>query len=102
MELRNRRTGWPPRRRLVVNRRALTGSYTDNAIPSRHHPRYIALGRVGRMPVEKLLSSVNPLSDINALFDELATGIAIRQVVIPSFRPGTLRSPKALQTHDGG
>ena len=30
--------------------------------------RAIALWRAGRMPVEKLLTSVSPLSDINALF----------------------------------
>jgi Zn-dependent alcohol dehydrogenase len=35
------------------------------------------------MPVEKLLTSVNELSDINALMDALEQGRAIRQVMIP-------------------
>lgn len=68
---------------LVGDGKTLIGSYMGNAIPSRDIPRYIALWRAGRMPVEKLLSSVSPLSEINALFDELASGRAIRQVVVP-------------------
>ncbi len=68
---------------LVGDGKTLMGSYMGNAIPSRDIPRYIALWRAGRMPVEKLLSSVSPLSEINALFDELASGTAIRQVVVP-------------------
>lgn len=68
---------------LVGDGKTLMGSYMGSAIPSRDIPRYIALWRAGRMPVEKLLSSVSPISDINALFDRLASGAAIRQVVIP-------------------
>jgi len=68
---------------LVGDGKTLMGSYMGNAIPSRDIPRYIALWRAGRMPVEKLLTSVSPLSEINALFDELASGTAIRQVVVP-------------------
>ena len=68
---------------LVAEERTLKGSYIGTCVPSRDIPRYIALWRAGRMPVEKLLSSVSPLSEINALFDELASGTAIRQVVVP-------------------
>ena len=59
------------------------GSYMGSSIPSRDVPRYIALWRAGRLPVEKLLTSVSPLADINGLLDELASGRAIRQIVLP-------------------
>jgi Zn-dependent alcohol dehydrogenase len=39
--------------------------------------------RNGRLPVEKLLTSISPLSDINGLLDSLADGKAIRQVMVP-------------------
>lgn len=68
---------------LVADGKTLIGSYMGSSIPSRDIPRYIALWRAGRLPVERLLSSVSPLSDINALFDTLASGQAIRQVVKP-------------------
>jgi Zn-dependent alcohol dehydrogenase len=35
------------------------------------------------LPVDRLLTSVSPLSDINRLMDELASGAAIRQIVLP-------------------
>jgi alcohol dehydrogenase len=68
---------------LVADGKTLMGSYMGSSIPSRDIPRYIALWRAGRLPVERLLTSVSPLSEINALFDTLASGEAIRQVVIP-------------------
>lgn len=68
---------------LVGDGKTLMGSYMGSAIPSRDIPRYIALWRAGRLPVDRLLTSVSPLSDINALFDKLHSGEAIRQVVIP-------------------
>jgi Zn-dependent alcohol dehydrogenase len=54
-----------------------------SSIPSRDIPRYIALWRAGRLPVDRLLTSVSPLSAINALLDDLASGKAIRQIVTP-------------------
>ena len=68
---------------LVADGKTLMGSYMGSSIPSRDIPRYIALWRAGRLPVERLLTSVSPLSEINALFDTLASGEAIRQVVVP-------------------
>ncbi|MDR6707236.1 MULTISPECIES: zinc-binding dehydrogenase [unclassified Novosphingobium] len=68
---------------LVADGKTLMGSYMGSSIPSRDIPRYIALWRAGRLPVEKLLTSISPLSEINALMDKLASGAAIRQVVIP-------------------
>ena len=68
---------------LVADGKALIGSYMGSSIPARDVPRYIALWRAGRLPVEKLLTSVSPLAEINGLLDELASGRAIRQIVIP-------------------
>lgn len=68
---------------LVAEGRTLMGSYMGSSIPARDIPRYIALWRAGRLPVERLLTSVSPLSAINGLLDGLAQGQAIRQVMIP-------------------
>jgi Zn-dependent alcohol dehydrogenase len=68
---------------LVAEGKTLMGSYMGSSIPARDIPRYIALWRAGRLPVERLLTSVSPLSDINILLDHLAEGTAIRQVVKP-------------------
>ncbi len=68
---------------LVGDGKTIIGSYLGSSIPARDIPRYIALWRAGRLPVDRLLTSVSPLSDINSLFDTLASGHAVRQVVIP-------------------
>ena len=68
---------------LVGDGKTLMGSYMGSSIPQRDIPRYIGLWRDGRLPVERLLTSIDPLSRINGLLDELASGRAIRQIVIP-------------------
>ena len=68
---------------LVADGKTLIGSYMGSSIPARDIPRYIALWRAGRLPVERLLTSVGPLADINVLLDTLADGLAVRQIVIP-------------------
>lgn len=68
---------------LVADGKTLMGSYMGSAIPARDIPRYIGLWRAGRLPVERLLTSVSPLRDINMLFDRLESGEALRQIVIP-------------------
>lgn len=68
---------------LVGDAKTIIGSYLGSAIPARDIPRYLGLWRAGRLPVEKLLTSVGPISEINTLFDRLASGDAIRQVVLP-------------------
>lgn len=68
---------------LVAGGKTLIGSYMGSSIPARDIPRYIGLWRAGRLPVERLLTSVSKLESINALLDELAAGRAVRQVVVP-------------------
>ena len=66
---------------LVAEERTLKGSYIGTCVPGRDIPRYIALFRQGRLPVDRLLTGVIALSDINAAFDRLADGQAVRTVV---------------------
>lgn len=68
---------------LVGDGKTIIGSYLGSSIPARDIPRYIGLWRAGRLPVERLLTSVSPMRDINLLFDRLASGAAVRQVVLP-------------------
>jgi Zn-dependent alcohol dehydrogenase len=67
---------------LVAEERTLKGSYLGSAVPSRDIPRYIALYRAGRLPVDQLLSATVGLDDLNEAFDTLAAGTAIRQVLV--------------------
>lgn len=68
---------------LAAEGKTLLGSYMGSSVPSRDIPRYIALWQAGRLPVDRLLTSVNPLTEINQLLDRLASGEAIRQIVVP-------------------
>lgn len=68
---------------LVAEAKTIMGSYMGSSIPSRDIPAYIALWRAGRLPVDRLLSAVGPLSKINEMMDGLADGLAVRQVVTP-------------------
>lgn len=69
---------------LVADGKTLSGSYMGSSVPARDIPRYVKLWRAGRLPVEKLLTSVGPLEDINEAMDKLASGEAIRQVILPA------------------
>ena len=67
---------------LVVDERTLKGSYLGSAVPARDIPRFIALYRAGRLPVERLVTHRIGLDDINLGFDRLADGEAVRQVIV--------------------
>jgi alcohol dehydrogenase len=66
---------------LVAEERTLKGSYIGTCVPARDIPRYVALFRQGRLPVDRLLSGTIPLADINAAFDDLAEGRTVRTVI---------------------
>jgi Zn-dependent alcohol dehydrogenase len=68
---------------LVADAKTISGSYMGASIPVRDVPRYIALWRAGRLPVERLLSGVRPMAEINTALDDLASGAAIRQILLP-------------------
>ena len=63
--------------------RTLIGSYMGSSAPQRDVPRYIALWRAGRLPVDRLQSDAMPLDRINEAFEALAAGAAVRQVLLP-------------------
>lgn len=67
--------------RLVAEERTLKGSYIGSCVPRRDIPRYIALYRAGRLPVDRLLSGHITPEQINHGFDALADGTAVRQIV---------------------
>jgi len=67
---------------LTAEERTIKGSYMGSAVPSRDIPRYVALYRNGRLPVDRLLSHRLTLDEINTGFDRLKSGQAIRQVVL--------------------
>jgi Zn-dependent alcohol dehydrogenase len=62
---------------------SLVGSYMGSAAPQRDIPRYLALWKAGRMPVDRLQSAALPLEKINEAFENLAAGVAVRQVLLP-------------------
>jgi alcohol dehydrogenase len=63
--------------------RTLVGSYMGSSAPQRDLPRYVALWKAGRMPVDRLQSAALPLDGINEAFEALAAGAAVRQVLLP-------------------
>ncbi len=56
---------------LVAEERTLKGSYLGSGVPSRDIPRFLALHRRGKLPVEKLLTHRLKLDEINLGFDRL-------------------------------
>jgi alcohol dehydrogenase len=73
---------------LVGDGKTLIGSYMGSAIGRRDIPRLIGLWQAGRLPIDRLLTSVSPLGDINILMDRLADGEAVRQIVKPHMKGG--------------
>jgi alcohol dehydrogenase len=67
---------------LVVNERTLRGCYLGSCVPHRDIPHFIELYQQGRLPVERLMSRTLTLDELNEGFDRLASGEAIRQVVV--------------------
>jgi Zn-dependent alcohol dehydrogenase len=67
---------------LVAEERTVKGSYMGSAVPSRDLPRFIAMYQAGRLPVDRLLTHTLRLDEVNAAFDRLAKGEAVRQVIV--------------------
>ncbi|VTU26207.1 S-(hydroxymethyl)glutathione dehydrogenase [Variovorax sp. PBL-H6] len=67
---------------LVAEERTLRGSYIGSAVPARDIPRYIDLYRRGKLPINRLMGNTLKLDSINEGFDRLATGQALRDVVL--------------------
>jgi alcohol dehydrogenase len=67
---------------LVADERTLKGSYIGTCVPRRDVPRYIGMYRRGILPVDKLISGLLSLDEINEGFDCLDDGRAVRQIVM--------------------
>lgn len=66
---------------LTAEERTLKGSYVGSSVPKRDIPNYINLMQQGRLPVDRLLSNIITLEEINEGFDLLATGDASRIII---------------------
>jgi len=67
---------------LVGQEKTLKGSYLGSCVPSRDIPAYIELYKSGRLEVDKLISHTLHLEDINEGFERLASGDALRQIIL--------------------
>lgn len=67
---------------LVAEERSIKGSYIGSCVPVRDIPRYIALYRAGKLPVDRLMSATIALDDINHAFDLLHEAKVVRQVIV--------------------
>jgi alcohol dehydrogenase len=70
-----------PAVQLAAEERTLKGTYLGSCVPARDIPRFIALYQMGKLPVDKLLSEIISLEQLNEGFDRLADGKSIRQVM---------------------
>lgn len=67
---------------MIAEERTIKGSYIGSCVPSRDVPRFVAMFRAGRLPVDLLLSETIGLEDLNSALDRLARGESIRQVIV--------------------
>ncbi len=67
---------------MVAQERSFKGSYLGGHVPKLDIPEYIALYQAGRLPIDKLLTHRLSLDEINTGFERLASGEAIRHVII--------------------
>jgi len=67
---------------FTVEARSVIGCYLGSAVASRDIPRYVELWRAGRLPIERLISSRIGLAELDSAMDRLASGSALRQVIV--------------------
>ena len=67
---------------MVAEERTLRGSYIGSAVTARDIPRFIDMYRRGRLPVNRLMGERLQLVDVNRGFDRLASGQAMRDVIL--------------------
>lgn len=66
---------------LTAEEKTLKGSYVGSCVPIRDIPNYMQMMQSGKLPVDKLLSNIIKLEDINEGFDLLATGDNSRIII---------------------
>ncbi len=67
---------------LAAEERTLQGSYLGSCVPARDVPRFVALYRAGRLPVEQLLTHRLSAAELGEGFARLARGEGVRQVLL--------------------
>ena len=74
---------WPLQQlSLVAEERTVKGSYVGSCVPLRDIPRYMALYKAGKLPIDKLMGRRIALDDINEGFDRLSSGETLRAVIV--------------------
>ncbi len=68
---------------MVGNEKSILGSYMGSCVPVRDVPRFIASYMRGELPVDKLIDGHVGFDELNAGFDRLASGDAVRQILVP-------------------
>lgn len=68
---------------IAAEERTLKGSYMGSCVSKRDIPRYLAMFRDGRLPVDKLLSRVIGFDELNQAMDRLDDATTVREVLIP-------------------
>ncbi len=66
---------------LTAEEKSLKGSYVGSCVPSRDIPRFIDLFNQKRLPVDKLVTDIISLEEINEGFDKLAKGESSRILI---------------------
>ncbi len=68
---------------LTAKEFKIQGCYMGSCSPSEDMPRFVEYYREGKLPVDKLRTGELGLEGINQGFENLATGVAIRQILKP-------------------
>ncbi|MEK9724268.1 MAG: zinc-binding dehydrogenase, partial [Rhodospirillaceae bacterium] len=68
---------------MVGNEKSILGSYMGSCVPVRDIPRFIASYQKGELPVDKLIDGHIGFDQLNAGFDALHNGEAVRQILVP-------------------
>ena len=71
-----------PHAQMVVDERTIKGSYMGSSVVRQDVPKFINLYKQGKLPIDKLRSGNIGLDDMNAGFDNLARGDAVRQMLV--------------------
>jgi alcohol dehydrogenase len=66
---------------LVADEKTVRGTYLGSCVPARDIPRFVRLFQRGLLPVNRLLTQVMPLAQINNGFDLLREGKLVRGVL---------------------
>jgi len=67
---------------LVGQEKTLKGCYLGSCVPAIDIPNFLELYKNGNLPVDKLITHRLKLEEINEGFERLASGEAIRQVIL--------------------